>query len=83
MTYRIILTKTAIKDLKQLPKNIQPRIIEKLNDMKHDPFKNARKLIDPRIGSYRVRVGDYRIVFDVDDDKVVILRIGHRKHIYR
>ncbi|MEX0568056.1 MAG: type II toxin-antitoxin system RelE/ParE family toxin [Candidatus Njordarchaeota archaeon] len=83
MTFQIILTKMAIKDLKNLPKTIQLRIISKLNEMKQNPFKNARKLIDPRIGNYRTRAGDYRIIFDVDDNRVVILRIGHRKHIYK
>jgi mRNA interferase RelE/StbE len=36
-----------------------------------------------KIGAYRFRIGDYRVVFDIDDNNVVILRIGHRKSIYK
>ncbi|WP_456486560.1 type II toxin-antitoxin system RelE family toxin [Candidatus Alkanophaga liquidiphilum] len=40
-------------------------------------------MIHPKIGTYRFRIGDYRIIFDIDDDNMVILRIGHRKSIYK
>ena len=50
---------------------------------KDDPLKYARKLIDPKLGGYRFRIGDYRVVFDIENDEIVVLRIGHRKEIYR
>ena len=54
----------------------------KLKEFAKEPFKYARKLIHPKIGTYRFRIGDYRIILDIDDDNIVILRIGHRKSIY-
>jgi len=38
---------------------------------------------DPRIGQYRFRIGDYRIIFDLADDTLCVLEVGHRKEIYR
>ncbi|MBC8254135.1 MAG: type II toxin-antitoxin system RelE/ParE family toxin [Ardenticatenia bacterium] len=40
-------------------------------------------MTDSKLGTYRFRVGDYRVIFDVEDDKVIILRVGHRRDIYR
>jgi len=51
----------------------------KLKEYAEDPLKHARKLIDPRIGTYRFRIGEYRAIFDIDGENIVILRIGHRK----
>lgn len=83
MKYEIIFTERAIKDLKELDKHIKNRIATNLKMYSEKPFQYARKLISPKIGSYRFRVGDYRIIFDIDDERIVILRIGHRKDIYR
>jgi len=46
-------------------------------------LKYAQKLSDPRLGTYRFRVGEYRVIFDVEGSDIVILRVGHRKEIYR
>ena len=54
-----------------------------LSDYKEDPFKYAEKLTDSTLGTYRFRVGDYRIIFDVDDTNIVVLRVGRRKEIYK
>ncbi|MDZ7623377.1 MAG: type II toxin-antitoxin system RelE/ParE family toxin [Ignavibacteriaceae bacterium] len=81
--YKIILVKRAIKDLDKLDEDAKGRIKEKIKLLKDNPASNSRKLSNPFIGSYRFRVGDYRIIFDIDKDKVVILRIGHRKDIYK
>jgi len=40
-------------------------------------------LIHPKIGTYRFRMGDYRVIFDTEDENIVILRIGHRRSIYK
>lgn len=81
--YNIVFTNKAIKDVENLPNNIQHRIVEKLKEYSMNPFDYSRKLSDTKIGSYRFRVGDYRIVFDVDKETIVILRVGHRKEIYK
>jgi mRNA interferase RelE/StbE len=40
-------------------------------------------LTDPEIGTYRFRIGDYRVIFDLEGNDVIVLRVGHRKEIYR
>jgi mRNA interferase RelE/StbE len=55
----------------------------KLAQYGHDPLRYATKLTDPKIGQYRFRIGDYRIVFDLREDELMILAVAHRKDIYR
>ena len=43
----------------------------------------ASKLIDETLGQYRYRIGDYRVIFDIHGQNIVILRVGHRREIYR
>ena len=81
--YRVIVTRRALKDLKNIDKEIQYRIAAKLKEYAKEPLKYARKLINPRIGTYRFRTGDYRVIFDIDNEIIVILRIGHRRSIYK
>jgi len=81
--YRVVLTQRALRDLENIDKKTQNRIAARLKEYAQAPFKYARKLINPHIGTYRFRIGDYRVIFDVDDETIVILRIGHRQSIYR
>ena len=81
--YKILLTKRALKDLEKLNVDVKLRIKDKLKLLLNDPVGSSKKLSNPLIGSYRFRAGDYRVIFDIDDDKLVILRIGHRKDIYK
>ena len=81
--FKIVVTARALKDIQKLDKKRRVFIVEKLKVFAKNPGKKARKLSDPRIGSWRLRVGDYRVIFDLDDDKMVILRLGHRREIYR
>ena len=81
--YRIVFTERALRDWKNLDRKIQIRIASKLKQFAQDPYKYAKKLIDPRIGTYRFRIGDYRIIFDLVENDLVILRVGHRREIYR
>ncbi|HSW55439.1 MAG TPA: type II toxin-antitoxin system RelE/ParE family toxin [Ignavibacteriaceae bacterium] len=81
--YRILFTRRAVKDFEKLNEDIKLRLKEKFNLLLNNPIGISKKLSSPLIGSYRLRIGDYRVIFDIDDDKVVILRIGHRKDIYK
>ena len=78
MKYTLIYTQRAAKDIRKLEKKIKRRIGKALL-----PFKYAEKIMDPRLGSYRFRIGDYRVVFDFEGTEIVVLRVGHRKEIYR
>jgi mRNA interferase RelE/StbE len=46
-------------------------------------IKGAESLTDSSLGSYRFRVGDYRIIFDIEGQDIVVLRIGHRRELYK
>lgn len=81
--YIIVLTQRALKDLESIDKKTKNRIVAKLKEYAKEPLKHARKLISPRIGTYRFRIGNYRIIFDINGKNIVILRIGHRKSIYK
>ncbi len=81
--FEIIILPRALKDLENIDCENKRRIGRKLKEFLEDPLSHAQKLSNPKIGSYRFRVGDFRLIFDIDGDTIIILRIGHRKHIYR
>jgi len=83
--YQLIFRPQAEKDLKKLPANIQLQIIRKLKYFLSaaDPLDFASRLKDTDLGSYRFRIGDYRVIFDVEKDTIIILTLGHRKEINR
>jgi len=75
----------ALRDLKKLPRTVQKRIIKKLDYFVsfENPLVFADHLINFEIGTYRFRIGDYRVIFDVVGEKIIILTLGHRREIYR
>jgi len=82
---KVIFSESAFRQLSKLEKSIQERISEKLDFYlsQHNPLEFSEKLTDSKFGQWRYRVGDYRILFDINSDKIVILKIGHRKNIYK
>nr|QNO55775.1 toxin RelE3 [Methanosarcinales archaeon ANME-1 ERB7] len=80
--YKVVFTKRALKDLENIDKKMQNRIAIKLKGYAKESFISTRKLISQKIGTYRFRIGDYRVIFDIDGENIVILRIGHRRDIY-
>ena len=81
----IIYSHQSLKDLKKLDKQIQKRIVQKLEFYvsQSDPLQSADKITDPSFGEWRFRIGDYRILFDVKEKRIIILKIGHRREIYK
>ena len=83
MTYDIIFSDKSLKQLRKLEKEVQERIIKALERIRIRPEIHVTKLIgDP---GYRLRVGDYRVILDIDKGKllILVLKIGHRKGIYK
>ena len=81
--YELIYSPSALKQLKKLEHNIKERIVLALERLKIRPEScDIKKLVG--MPGYRFRVGDYRIIFDMKKDKLIILvlQIGHRKNIY-
>jgi mRNA interferase RelE/StbE len=79
---RILITRRAQKDLDKLESSTARRVLLRLREIKALPVAGAKALRDSRLGSYRLRVGDYRIIFDLEGSDIVVLRIGHRRDIY-
>lgn len=88
MKHKLKITHKAKKDLESLDKKSQIRIVTKLRFFitQDKPLEYAKKLKDPKFGTYRFRIGDYRVIFDKDKNGniiiLIILRIKHRKDIY-
>lgn len=73
----------VLKELEALPRDARERVIRRIESLADDPRSGCEKLEGEK-GAYRVRVGDYRIVYEVDDqlDVVTITRVAHRREIY-
>ena len=83
MKYRLVYTKRALRDIEKLDIVVKKQISSKILLLAKDPLKNAKKLIDFRLGQYRWRIGNHRIIFDIEESNIVVLRIRHRKEIYK
>lgn len=83
--YTIIFRPQAEKEYKKLPRKIQIQIRNKLKYYlsTENPLAFASHLKDSSIGTYRFRIGDYRVVFDIQGSTLIILTLGHRREIYR
>ncbi len=81
MTYRIELTKAAVRDLTALTGSILKRVDACILGLKDDPLPPGVKKLTNSDGLYRVRVSDYRIIYRIEQDVVTVLivRIGHGK----
>jgi mRNA interferase RelE/StbE len=84
MNYTVELLPAAVRQLRRLPATARTRILQHLAELE----TNSRppgvvKLADEELS--RIRVGDYRIVYEIHDDRLLVLvvRIGHRKDVYR
>lgn len=84
-TFQIIIAPSARKSLLSLPRAIQVAIAEKIDSLVSDPRPHGVKKLEGHKDRYRVRVGDYRIIYKIADKKlqILIIRIGHRKEVYR
>jgi mRNA interferase RelE/StbE len=83
MSYDLVYTQRAFRDIEKLDPKIKKRLGKVLLRYKEEPLRYAEKLSDSKLGTYRFRIGDYRIIFDIEDNEIVVLRVGHRKEIYK
>ena len=80
--YSIELTETSKKFLEKLNKRNSEIILKKIYSIKDNPFRFLKKLEGQKI--WRLRIADYRAIIDViiSANKIIVLRIGHRKNVY-
>lgn len=83
MVYKIQYKKSVAKDFKTISKNVQSQILDKLEHvLSSAPYKYPA-LKGHFAGLRKLRVGNYRVIFTILDDKVWVLRIGHRSRVYK
>ena len=85
MTYKVVVSKSAEKELSALPKGIIERIIYAVIALGENPRPGGCKKLKGYSNLWRIRIGNYRIIYSIDD--VILLvdvrEIGHRKDIYK
>ena len=83
MSYNIVIRRSAQKSLSKLPKKDYERVRDAVWKLAENPRPNGYLKLTNRDG-YRIRVGNYRIIYEINDNRIeiIILLIGHRKDIY-
>jgi len=79
------MSKRAIKQLQRLDRGVQHRLESLINSLADNPRPSGMKKLSGRLDVYRVRTGDYRVVYQIQDKQLVVLvlEMGHRREIYR
>lgn len=80
-TYRAEFRRAALKQLESLPEESRLRILERLKLLRQGLQGDVKRLTN-HSPEYRLRVGDYRVLFDIDDDLILIREVSHRKDAY-
>jgi mRNA interferase RelE/StbE len=86
MSYEVVYSKSALKEIKSLPNQYVKKVFEKSEMLGLDPRPvGCKKLVGNKEEAWRIRVGDYRILYTIEEQiKVVDIRkVGHRKDIYK
>ena len=79
--YSIEWKESALSDVKKIETSITRRIIKKVEELSDEPFsKDIKRLKGSK--DFRLRVGDYRIIFSIENNIITVLKVGHRKNIY-
>ena len=84
MAYRLEFTPGANRQFRKLPKNLQARLTPHLDALTQNPRPSGIEKLKGEEG-YRLRVGDYRVLYEVRDKALLVLvvRVGHRREVYR
>ena len=83
-SYRIEWKHSAVKELKHLPRQVVARILEAAERLASDPYPSGVRKLAGSEHSYRIRVGNYRVVYSIFSMTFIIevIRVGHRKNVY-
>lgn len=85
MNYSIELSRSAYKALKDIPHADVKKIRDKIEKLKKDPLPNGCEKLEGHNDLYRIRSGDYRVIYQILNKQLLILvvKIGHRREVYR
>jgi len=82
LRYDVQFKPRALRDIERLPSRIQAQVLARIEEMSDD-LKGDVKRLTNFTPEYRLRVGDYRVLFEVEKETIVIYRIRHRREVYR
>ena len=85
MLYTVELTPAAKRQLRKLDRSIQERVVRRLDKLEKDPRPPGVEKMEGDESIYRIRMGEYRIVYEIQDKVLVVLvlKVGHRREVYR
>ena len=85
MPYTVQLAPAAKRQLRKLDRSIQERVVRRLEKLEKDPRPPGVEKMEGDESTYRIRMGEYRIVYEIRDKVLVVLvlKVGHRREIYR
>jgi mRNA interferase RelE/StbE len=85
MSYQILIRRPAEKEIADLPPKIRSRIAEKIRTLADEPRPTGCKKLSGEDRAWRIRIGDYRVVYEIDDaiKHVEVRVVAHRKDVYR
>ena len=83
--YEVFLEKRAEREIKKLPAELFYRFIPKLKSLSENPKPPGCRKITGTKNDWRIRIGDYRIIYEIDEHEkaVKVMRIRHRRYVYR
>lgn len=84
-SYKIEWKNSAYKELQKLPRPIITRVVAAVSELSDEPFPHGVKKLVGSEFSYRIRIGDFRVVYEVFEKRLIIeiVRVRHRKDVYR
>ena len=80
--FTLVISNRFRRDLRRLDAQVHRRVLAALDALQTNPYQ-GQQLTDMPIGQWRIRVGDYRIRYDIEADRVLLYRVRHRRDIYR
>ena len=85
MAYQLFIRRSAEKEIADIPKPIRSRVADKIHALSDEPRPSGCKKLSGEDRAWRIRIGDYRVVYEVNDaEKYIEIRVvAHRKDVYR
>jgi mRNA interferase RelE/StbE len=85
VSYKVEFSKSATKQFRKLSPDIKKRVQAKINELAIEPRPNRVKKLQSDDRYYRIRIGDFRVVYEIKDDVllVIVIRIKHRSEVYK
>lgn len=82
--YRVEFTTAAAREVRKLDPQVRRRILTALGELEHDPRPHGVRKLAGYDNAWRIRVGDYRALYEVIDERVLVtvFRVGHRREVY-